>query len=447
MDASSIDTVVRQVRKAFASPLDKRYPDPAQRLDNLVMLPIARVLGDTRRVILSPDGDLNLVPFAGLVDETGHHRIDRLSFSYLTSGRDLLRLDAPDASKGKALIIANPDYDAGALAGDAVAGPGSQRTHRGVTLARAHFDELPGTKAEAEAIAPLLPDAAVLMGARASEAAVKEVRGPRILHIATHGFFLTDSDRKTAPSARALELDAEPLGKATGPSERLPAPPPDVRIVNPLLRSGLALSGANVRRNSDDDGVLTALEATGLDLTGTKLVVLSACETGVGDPTVDEGVYGLRRALVIAGAETQVMSLWKVDDEATRDLMTAYYKNLLTNGEGRAEGMRNAQLSALSKATTSHPYFWASFIVSGASGPLEAGRERAESNAVPPHKVAPGARGCGCELVSKEGEAPFEWMVLLLLAGLRRGTRATAYLRGAGGCTDGGGARPSSEKA
>src|SRR5205085_5531103 len=135
-----------------------------------------------------------------------------------------------------------------------------------------------------------------------------------------------------------------------------------------------------------EDGVLTALEAAGLDLWGTKLVVLSACETGLGDVRSGEGVYGLRRALVLAGSETQVMSLWQVSDAATRDLMVEYYKRLQA-GEGRTEALRQVQLAMIKsrpqgasggaqrglsgemKTQTiedrSHPFYWASFIQSG----------------------------------------------------------------------------------
>ena len=118
-----------------------------------------------------------------------------------------------------------------------------------------------------------------------------------------------------------------------------------------------------------DDGILTALEAAGLDLHGTKLVVLSACETGIGEVQNGEGVYGLRRALVLAGAESELMSLWKVDDEATRDLMIEFYKQLMS-GKSRATALREVQLKLLRMERYEHPFFWAAFILSGDWGPI-----------------------------------------------------------------------------
>ncbi|MCA1556110.1 MAG: CHAT domain-containing protein, partial [Acidobacteria bacterium] len=217
-----------------------------------------------------------------------------------------------------------------------------------------------------------LPGVRVLTQSQATEAALKGVSGPRVLHVATHGFFLPDQPLEAATGeTRGIKL----VGGET------PAP---VRVENPLLRSGLALEGANSRQSANgEDGILTALEAAGLDLWGTKLVVLSACETGVGEIKSGEGVYGLRRALVLAGSESQVMSLWQVADDATRDLMVSYYKRLLA-GEGRTEALRQVQLEMLrgnsrdagapqlglvlktgGAAGFSHPYYWAAFIQSG----------------------------------------------------------------------------------
>jgi CHAT domain-containing protein len=138
---------------------------------------------------------------------------------------------------------------------------------------------------------------------------------------------------------------------------------------NPLLRSGLALAGANQLISGNDDGILTAMEAAGLDLWGTQLVVLSACETGVGKVTNGDGVYGLRRALIIAGAESLVMSLWQVDDAATRDLMAGYYARLAA-GKPRSSALRDIQLEIQGKPKYAHPYYWASFLPAGDDAPL-----------------------------------------------------------------------------
>jgi CHAT domain-containing protein len=144
-------------------------------------------------------------------------------------------------------------------------------------------------------------------------------------------------------------------------------------LENPLLRSGLALAGANTAQQGGtlppeaEDGLLTAEDVTGLDLLDTDLVVLSACETGLGEVHVGEGVFGLRRSFVIAGAKTLVMSLWKVPDEQTQELMVDFYQRLL-NGESRADALRQAQLTL--KAKYHHPYYWGAFICQGDPAPL-----------------------------------------------------------------------------
>ncbi|MGB3514963.1 MAG: CHAT domain-containing protein, partial [Elainellaceae cyanobacterium] len=138
---------------------------------------------------------------------------------------------------------------------------------------------------------------------------------------------------------------------------------------NPLLRSGLVFAGFNQRSSLGEDGVLTALEAANLDLRGTRLVVMSACETGVGDVANGEGVYGLRRAFVMAGAESQLMSLWKVSDQGTAELMQLYYDRILS-GEDRSEALRQVQLELLAAPAYSHPYYWSSFLFSGDWTPI-----------------------------------------------------------------------------
>ena len=144
-----------------------------------------------------------------------------------------------------------------------------------------------------------------------------------------------------------------------------------------MLRSGLALAGANTWLRAGnppeeaEDGLLTAEDVTGLDLFATELVVLSACETGLGQVHVGEGVFGLRRAFVLAGAKTLVMSLWKVPDDQTRELMEGFYGRLLA-GEGRAEALRQAQLAM--KAKYPEPFYWGAFICQGDPSPLRTAR-------------------------------------------------------------------------
>ncbi|PYT01200.1 MAG: kinesin, partial [Acidobacteria bacterium] len=176
-----------------------------------------------------------------------------------------------------------------------------------------------------------------------------------------HGFFLQDEQPTSAEGRGAQAKESTRLARWVAHAE------------NPLLRSGLALAGANQGGNGNTDGILTALEAAGLDLWGTKLVVLSACDTGVGEVRNGEGVYGLRRALVLAGAESQVMSLWAVSDRSTRELVVGYYKALL-QGAGRGEALRRVQLQMLEKKARRHPYYWAGFIQTGEWANLEGKR-------------------------------------------------------------------------
>jgi CHAT domain-containing protein len=223
--------------------------------------------------------------------------------------------------------------------------------------AQIHFQPLPSTGREALAIKAALPEASLLLREQATESAVKQARSPRILHIATHGFFF--SDQEAPPAETRGGFGDDPL-RALDPRFSKWA----AKIENPLLRSGLALTGANLGKSGDEDGLLTAMEVAGMDLWGTKLVVLSACDTGVGEVRNGEGVQGLRRALVLAGSESQVMSLWPVLDDTAKDLMVPYYE-ALRQGEGRSDGLRQAQLQMLRSKDRQHPFYWAAFIQSG----------------------------------------------------------------------------------
>lgn len=327
----------------------------ARAVDSKVWAPIRKLIGKKRKVLLSTDGSLNLIPFEALVDDKDRYLIERYSFTYLTSGRDLLRLQSKGPSKQGVMIIANPDFGttgpADSKRGLKIAATATNTASGRLDFSQFYFPPLPGTNEEARALQGILPAATLLLRERATKAAIKLVTAPRILHIATHGFFLADTATLPSTGDRGLFL--------SGVSSDAKA----ARLDNALLRSGLAMAGANLH-DENDDGILTALEVAGLNLWGTKLVVLSACETALGEVRNGDGVYGLRRALLLAGSETQVMSLWKVDDQATRDLMTDYY-NGLQAGRGRGDALRQAQRRMLASSNRRHPYYWASFIQSG----------------------------------------------------------------------------------
>lgn len=364
VDLGEWDAIDQEARR-FRESLDARHADTrklARSLDQKIMAPIRKILGETRLVLLSPEGNLNLIPFGALLDEEGHYLIEQHRFTYLTSGRDLLRKQSGNhTTKQAPLVIADPDFNAQEKAEKVLtASSNSGKSSRGsVDFSSIAFSPLPGTAGEAQALKRTIRDSSVVVGTQATESMLKKIHGPKILHLATHGFFL-QGESGNASTVRGVAVSEQiPLKAMKGH-----------KVENPLLRSGLALAGANVRQSGEEeDGILTALEASGLDLWGTKLVVLSACETGIGQVRFHEGVYGLRRALVMAGSETQVMSLWKVDDEATKDLMVDYYKRLLA-GEGRSEALRQVQLSMLKNTATAHPFYWASFIVSGDWRPI-----------------------------------------------------------------------------
>jgi CHAT domain-containing protein len=349
--AKEIDAAVEALRQALRDPARSDVRRLARAVDEKVMRPVRALAGDAAQLLVSPDGALNLIPFEALVDEGGKYLVERYSFSYLTSGRDLLRFQTAGVSRGGPVVLADPAFGEPAV----VAAGGGARQGAGARVrfdySQFFFGPLPGVGAEVRALKGLLPQATFLTGEQATKAALKRVRGPIILHIATHGFFLTDDARAGGrPPSRP-----DGATRVGGPTSR---------VENPLLRSGLALAGANRGIGGDDDGVLTAFEIARLDLWGTKLVVLSACDTGLGEVRRGDGVYGLRRAFVLAGAESQLMSLWPVSDRGTRDLMVSYYKSLM-GGEGRGEALRGARLQLLRSRARSHPYYWAGFIQTG----------------------------------------------------------------------------------
>ncbi|WP_258103002.1 CHAT domain-containing protein [Marinoscillum sp. MHG1-6] len=350
--------------------------------------PIANKIPNIKKVYLSPDGVYNQISIYTLRNPaTGNFLIDEVELHIVTNSKDLIAANTSSGKAGKSYLFGYPNYNMGIIddqSGEekdksaesavkaASEGRGISRGGRGVESQPGGLSRggsiprglrgnmlrymrsnqllalLPGTKKEVGLIDSLYisqsADVMTLLSNDALEDSIKTIRNPKTLHIATHGFF--------------LEHDEEDIHA-------------DEYVANPLLRSGLILAGANsfIARGKisetesfEDDGILTAYEAMNLNLDGTELVVLSACETGLGEIKNGEGVYGLQRAFRVAGAETMIMSMWTVDDDATQELMTTFYQEWLS-GKDKQTAFNIAQKRIKDKWKA--PYYWGAFVMVG----------------------------------------------------------------------------------
>jgi CHAT domain-containing protein len=378
--ASSARNLVHLSPKSIKSAESK---DDVHDLRKAIIKPLITALQGRKRLFIAADGDLNRLPFEILPAADGKkHLIDEYFISYLSTGRDILRfVDLTNSLSIDPLVAADPDFDFGITNSSSHSnnsGSGSivvptayktdisqSRHSRELSQNTIHFGQLQGTRIEGKKIANML-HVKPWLGGRVLEAPLKSCRSPRILHIATHGFFLPDQSPDPPNKGNLGAISSVGSMMLT---KRLSAK----GLENPLLRSGLALAGANrwlqhgLLPREAEDGILTAEDVSAIDLSTTELVVLSACETGLGEIQIGEGVFGLRRAFVLAGAQTLVMSLWKVPDEQTKDLMVDFYKRLL-DSKPRAEALREAQLAMKEKYP--NPYYWGAFICQGNPGPL-----------------------------------------------------------------------------
>lgn len=309
--------------------------------------PLQGAIGSAKKIYFSPDGAYQQVNLYTLKNpETKKYLIEEANVVLLTNSQDLIEMKPASESK-TAEIFSYPDYDFVPTTEVASSEP----------LSRYGFTklaELPGTKIEADSITNILKarnwKVNEHLQAEATEAAIKKIQNPKVLHIATHGFFLKDVAENTEV---VMGMQAQ------------------IAKENPLLRSGLMMAGAaaiardSLVDNTVDDGILTAYEAANMNLTQTDLVVLSACETGLGEMKNSQGVYGLQRAFMVAGARSVVMSLWVVDDFATQELMSNFYREWLKDptAENRQKAFRVAQLKLKEKFPD--PYYWGAFVMVG----------------------------------------------------------------------------------
>jgi CHAT domain-containing protein len=386
---------------------EKQILEPFTNVARLALRPLLEAIpADTKQILLSPDGQLWLVPWAALPMADGKYAIEQYQIRYLTSSRDLVASEtagsapdtgtAPAGTEGGAydqpklnrpVVFADPDYDLApgqvetatrnVLRGSGTVNATLRSVSGGRTLsALPKVGRLKGTAAEAAAIKPTLASFAhaepiTYLDQFATEGVFKALLRPQVLVLSTHGFFLDDQQ----------EQRDERDGSVASPAQRsAPALTIDGKPVeNPLLRCGLLLTGCNSSigvkvsqttqaNQPTDDGILTGMEIVGTDLRGTELVVLSACETGLGDVHNGEGVAGLRQAFQLAGAKSVVATLWQIPDQDSAQIVSRFFANL-AEGQSKADALRNAQLAQIelhrNRFGAAHPFFWAAFTITG----------------------------------------------------------------------------------
>lgn len=416
-EAEEIDELIARFRSLIAGEeagrgiAERRMPtrveEVCRNLHDRLFMPIIKAIGNgdgskgTEHIIIAPDGQICLVPFEAFISPEGKFVIEDYLISYLTVGRDVMRFGEAGIKGSGAVIVADPDYDLhresimqkladGLLrwrmahkhpSSEASTSRGGKRLTREIREEAGRFERLPGTKVEGETVKRLLEEAGIpvtvfWVDKDALERPLKSVHKPIILHIATHGFFLRDSEKPV----REQLIDMVSRGDSLGTGEGFTG----LRryIGSPLLRSGLVFAGINSVLKEPplplpeeaEDAILSALDVLTMDLMGTEIVTLSACQTALGDVHRSEGVIGLRRAFALAGAKTLVMSLWNVPDDETQLLMEGFYRRILS-GMCRAEALRGAQLELIKRLRErdgyADPFFWSAFICQGDVAPIK----------------------------------------------------------------------------
>ena len=296
--AEAIEALVRRYRRGVRRGNGANLA-VLQKLHRVLWQPLqSKLPAELDSVVLSPDGALNFVSFATLVSDKQKFLAEEYTLSYVASARDLLRTGRADKAR-QALLLGDPSFSSNS--------------------ASSSFEALPGTSQECQQLSTMMKKSGLTvelkLGAEATEKSLRGIDSPRLLHLATHGFFL---------SSRSVRRKKQrTLGQQVGSTP-----------VNPMQRSGLALAGASEALRGwkqgaprrAEDGLLTAQEVAGLNLQGTWLVTLSACETGIGESRSGEGVFGLRRGFAQAGARNLLLTLWPIADEETAAFMQEFYQ-------------------------------------------------------------------------------------------------------------------------
>ena len=358
---SDLNAILRKGNKSDSQQIDELYNIANDKLYNCIFKPIERYLTGCKTVYFSPVGKLHKINMQA-ISNNRERLMDRYNFIEISSTAKLLEREKETYTNkiSSAFVVGGVDYNEDleemVLEANKYSDCSSNSDLATRSGYRGMWDNIPGTLYETESIDSLLHnhklESVFLKGKNANEESIKHLDGhsPDIIHIATHGFFY---EKKEESSTHFFDKTKSYTGKGF-----------------PMKYSGLLFAGANnawtgiTLPNHIEDGVLTAEEISQMDLANTKLVVLSACDTGLGEIENVDGVYGLQRGFKMAGVETIVMSLWKISDDATKILMIEFYKNLMS-GKTKHQSLKDAQkhLRQVENGKYDKPEYWASFIM------------------------------------------------------------------------------------
>jgi CHAT domain-containing protein/predicted negative regulator of RcsB-dependent stress response len=368
----------REIRTESAAVEERMLRSLGNRLRRRIWDPVEPYVRGADRVFVVPDGALHLVNLSALPVGSSQYLIEQGPLiHYLTAERDIVLFARRTPSVARGLLaLGGPMFEDDLSIAPSAHSPVPEGAYTGTRSTCASFQSmqfapLPGTLKEARDVVQVWNEvggqnsqsAYLLTGTNASERVFKmQAPGKRVLHLATHGFFLGTDCAANAESTRGVAglVNAEGRNGATAIPE------------SPLLQSGLALAGANRHARAkpdEEDGILTAEEVAALNLDGVEWAVLSACDTGLGEIKAGEGVMGLRRAFQTAGARTVIMSLWPVEDQATGQWMRTLYQGRFSRHLSTAESVRSAGLAVLrdrrAKGLSTQPFYWAAFVAAG----------------------------------------------------------------------------------
>ena len=358
IDLGDSSTIENYINKALIS--SEEYLPDAQIMWNkvatLVIEPLEKFINDKEILYISPDAELNRIPFSAMANKKNIFLAEQFELRLITTGRELVILNKKNKlEKNKSLVAADPNFD---LKTKNIKDEKDFNKPKRIYNQKRSFDQnskkwdpLPATKIEGQFIADAI-NANLLLRNEASTLNIQKRESPKIIHIASHSFFLSNKEENDILSSL---LFSNNLNKK------------NTKFENPLLRSGIVLSGANFPNlNNLDDGYLTALEVSKLDWLGTELVVISGCESGIGVNKTGDGVYGLKRSIAVAGARSSMLSLWEVEDKPTAAFMESFYKKL-KSGVSRNRALVETQKEFRNHVIElwRHPNVWAAFQLSG----------------------------------------------------------------------------------